>query len=232
MKKNQKEKNPKGKDSHSIRDIIPSSYQHIREPKTLNFPNNTEKIFSPENIPNPLFEEFPSDETDLETFQAPLLQNPEEIFIDPDSDKIYLPRSLYKDFLFEEIKWSRPIHYILENKLDLEIKKHYQKKNTYNFREKVHEKFREEERRKKMEEEGILEPKSDKSDSDYNEKNDGNALYKDYFNLLRTKPNITIVKFIERQETDEEYEIRIKKEEEEIERFKNEKKKIKIYNQQ
>ena len=227
MKKNQKEKNAKGKDSHSIRDIIPSSYQHIREPKTINFPNNTEKIFSPENIPNPLFEEFPSDETDLETLQAPLLQNPEEIFIDPDSDKIYLPRSLYKDFLFEEIKWSRPIHYILENKLDLEIKKHYQKKNTYNFREKVHEKFREEERRKKMEEEGILEPKSDKSDSDYNEKNDGNALYKDYFNLLRTKPNITIVKFIERQETDEEYEIRIKKEEEEIERFKNEKKKNK-----
>ena len=100
MKKNQKEKNAKGKDSHSIRDIIPSSYQHIREPKTINFPNNTEKIFSPENIPNPLFEEFPSDETDLETLQAPLLQNPEEIFIDPDSDKIYLPRSLYKDFVF------------------------------------------------------------------------------------------------------------------------------------
>ena len=44
------------------------------------------------------------------------------------------------------IKWTRPIHYIVENKLDNDIKIHFPKKNTYAFREKVHEKFREEEK--------------------------------------------------------------------------------------
>ena len=47
-----------------------------------------------------------------------------------------------------------------------------------------------------MEQEGLLEPKSDKSDSD--EKNDANAIYKDYFNYLKTPPNITVVKFFQR----------------------------------
>ena len=83
---------------------------------------------------------------------------------------------------------------------------------------------------KKMEEEGIIEHKSEKSDSDDNNitgKKDENAVYKDYFNILRTKPNITVVKFIQRQETEEEYNERIEREKEEIEKFKIEKKKNK-----
>ena len=228
MKKNQKDKNPKGKDSQSLKDIIPSSYQHIHEPTPIIFPSNVEKIYSPENIPNPLNEEFQLNETDLATFQAPLLEKPEEVFQDPMADKIYLPKSLYKDFLNEEIKWSRPNFYIIENKLDVDIKNHFPKKNPNTFREKVHEKFKEEERRKKMIEDGLLEPKNDSSEDEFDtEKDDGMAIYKDYFNIIKTKPNITVVKFIQRQETDEEYEKRIKSEQEEIERFKNEKKKNK-----
>ena len=209
MKKNQKDKhNQKGKECHSLKDIIPSSYEHIQESIGINPPETTLKVYNPENIPNPLFEEFPNDETDIETLQKSLLENPEEIFKDPAEESIYIPKSLYKDYLNEEIKWTRPIHYIVENKLDNDIKIHFPKKNTYAFREKVHEKFREEERRKRMEQEGLLEPKSDKSDSD--EKNDANAIYKDYFNYLKTPPNITVVKFFQREETDEEYETRIK----------------------
>ena len=226
MKKNPKDKhNQKGKECHSLKDIIPSSYEHIQESIGINPPETTLKVYNPENIPNPLFEEFPNDETDIETLQKSLLENPEEIFKDPAEESIYIPKSLYKDYLNEEIKWTRPIHYIVENKLDNDIKIHFPKKNTYAFREKVHEKFREEERRKRMEQEGLLEPKSDKSDSD--EKNDANAIYKDYFNYLKTPPNITVVKFFQREETDEEYETRIKREQDEIDKYNLEKKKNK-----
>ena len=231
MKKNPKDKNTKAKDGKPLKDIIPSNYQHIRDPLPINSPQTIEKEYTPENYPKELNEEWPSDETDIQTLQSPLLENPEEIFKDPDEEKIFLPKSLYSDYLNEEIKWSRPLHYIIENKLENDIRAHLPKKNAFKFREKVHEKFREEERKKKMEEEGILEQKSEKSDSEDNNitgKKDENAVYKDYFNILRTKPNITVVKFIQRQETEEEYNERIEREKEEIEKFKIEKKKIKI----
>ena len=230
MKKNPKDKNTKAKDGKPLKDIIPSNYQHIRDPLPINSPQTIEKEYTPENYPKELNEEWPSDETDIQNFQSPLLENPEEIFKDPDEEKIFLPKSLYSDYLNEEIKWSRPLHYIIENKLENDIRAHLPKKNAFKFREKVHEKFREEERKKKMEEEGILEQKSEKSDSEDNNitgKKDENAVYKDYFNILRTKPNITVVKFIQRQETEEEYNERIEREKEEIEKFKIEKKKNK-----
>ena len=230
MKKNPKDKNTKAKDGKPLKDIIPPNYQHIRDPFPINPPQTIEKEYTPENLPKELNEEWPSDETDIETLQSSLLENPEEIFKDPDEEKIFLPKSLYTDYLNEEIKWSRPIHYIIENKLENDIRTHLPKKNVYKFREKVHEKFKEEERKKKMEEEGIIEQKSEKSDSDDNNvtgKKDENAVYKDYFNILRTKPNITVVKFIQRQETEEEYNERIEREKEEIEKFKIEKKKNK-----
>ena len=229
MKKNPKDKSLKSKEGKSIKDIIPPNYEHIHDPLPLNPPQSIEKEYKPENYPQQLFEEWPSDETDINTLQSSLLENPEDIFKDPQSEKIFLPKSLYKDFLFEEIKWSRPIHYIIENKLENDIKIRFPKKNINKFREKVHEKFKEEERKKKMEEEGLLEHKSEKSDSEDNitGKKDENAIYRDYFNVLRTKPNITVVKFIQRQETDEECNERIEREKEEIEKFKIEKKKNK-----
>ena len=229
MKKNPKDKSLKSKEGKSIKDIIPPNYEHIHDPLPLNPPQSIEKEYKPENYPQQLFEEWPSDETDINTLQSSLLENPEDIFKDPQSEKIFLPKSLYKDFLFEEIKWSRPIHYIIENKLENDIKIRFPKKNIYKFREKVHEKFKEEERKKKMEEEGLIEHKSEKSDSEDNitGKKDENAIYRDYFNVLRTKPNITVVKFIQRQETDEECNERIEREKEEIEKFKIEKKKNK-----
>ena len=228
MKKNPKDKSQKTKEGKSLKDIIPSNYQHIRDPVPLNQPQTVEKEYKPVNYPQKLFEEWPSDETDINTLQSPLLENPEEIFKDPESEKIYLPKSLYHDFLFDEIKWSRPLYYIIENKLENEIKINFPKKNVYKFREKIHEKFKEEEKTKKMEEEGLLENKSDKSDSeDSIGKKDENAIYKDYFNIIRAQPNITVVKFIQRQETEEEYNERIEREKEEIEKFKIEKKKNK-----
>ena len=120
MKKNPKDKSQKTKEGKSLKDIIPSNYQHIRDPVPLNQPQRVEKEYKPVNYPQKLFEEWPSDETDINTLQSPLLENPEEIFKDPESEKIYLPKSLYHDFLFDEIKWSRPLYYIIENKLENE----------------------------------------------------------------------------------------------------------------
>ena len=114
MKKNPKDKNTKAKDGKPLKDIIPSNYQHIRDPLPISSPQTIEKEYTPENYPKELNEEWPSDETDIQTFQSPLLENPEEIFKDPDEEKIFLPKSLYSDYLNEEIKWSRPLHYIIE----------------------------------------------------------------------------------------------------------------------
>lgn len=137
MKKNQKD-NKKGKDGKPLNTIIPSNYQHIREPKEIISPSETEKVFSPQNYPNELSEEWPNEEIDINSFQKPLLENPEEIFSDPQKDKIFLPDSFYNDFLSNEIKWSRPSYYITEIKLDEAIKRNMPKKSSYKFREKVH----------------------------------------------------------------------------------------------
>ena len=228
MKKNQKEK--KGKEGKLLKDIIPSNYQHIREPKELNQPTDFEKNFTPQNIPNELFEEWPNEITDLNTFQQPLLENPEEIFSDPQKDKIFIPDSFYNDFLSNEIKWSRPSYYITEIKLDDAIKRNMPKKSSHKFREKVHEKYKEELNLRKMKINENIEEEENSEISDGNEelglnKKEEKSLYKEYFKILDTPLNITIVKFIEREENEEEYQERIKKESEYLENFKKDKKK-------
>ena len=52
------------------------------------------------------------------------------------------------------------------------------------------------------------------------------SLYKDNFKILNIPLDITVVKFIEREENDDEYQERIRKETEYLENFKKEKKKI------
>ena len=59
-------------------------------------------------------------------------------------------------------------------------------------------------------------------------KKEEQSLYKEYFKILDTLLNITVVKFIEREENDDEYQERIRKETEYLENCKKEKKKIQI----
>ena len=228
MKKNPKDK--KGKEGKALKDIIPSNYQHIREPKEIIPPTEIQKDFTPQNYPNDLFEEWPSDETDLNTFQQPLLENPEEIFSDPQKDKIFVPDSFYNDFLSNEIKWSRPSFYITEIKLDEAIKRNMPKKSSHKFREKIHEKYNEELNLRKMKVEEKVEEEENSENSEGDDafglnKKEEKSLYKEYFKILDTPLNITVVKFIEREENDDEYQERIQKETYYIENFKKEKKK-------
>ena len=231
MKKNPKDK--KGKEGKALKDIIPSNYQHIREPKEIIPPTDIQKDFTPQNYPNDLFEEWPSDETDINTFQQPLLENPEEIFSDPQKDKIFVPDSFYNDFLSNEIKWSRPSYYITEIKLEEAIKRNMPKKSSYKFREKVHEKYNEELNLRKMKIEEKVEEQENSENSEGDDqfglnKKDEKSLYKEYFKILDTPLNITVVKFIEREENDDEYQERIHKETEYLENSKKEKKSSKI----
>ena len=228
MKKNQKEK--KGKEGKSLKDIIPSNYQHIREPKELNQPTEFQKKMVYNYLDLDSLEEWPNEINDVNTFQQPLLENPEDIFSDPQKEKIFIPDSFYNDFLFNEIKWSRPSYYITEIKLDDAIKRNMPKKSSHKFREKIHEKYKEELnfRKTKINENIEEDENSDISDGDDElglNKKEEKSLYKEYFKILDTPLNITIVKFIEREENDDEYQERIKKETEYLDNFKKEKKK-------
>ena len=147
--KNQKQ-NTTGK---PLKDIIPSSYPHIQEPKEIEYPPQGEKIYTPENFPINLYPEWPSNETDLENLLKSLnVENAEEKekekeiekYIDPDNSKVLLPLSLFTDYLNMNMKWSSPEEYITEIYLDKLIQKQMPKKNSYKFRMKVHECYQEE----------------------------------------------------------------------------------------
>ena len=73
-----KKGNPKDKQKQNIvgkplKDIIPSSFTHVRDPKDIEYPQQGEKIYTPENTPTILFPEWPNNETDLEEYSNILL---------------------------------------------------------------------------------------------------------------------------------------------------------------
>ena len=147
--------NPKDKQNQKqniigkpLKDIIPSSFPHVREPKEIEYPQQGEKIYTPENIPIDLFPEWPNNETDLENLQKSLMpeneEKPEQKYNDPINDKVLLPLSLFTDYLNMNVKWSSPEHYITEIYLDKLIQKQMPKKNPFRFRAKVHECYEEE----------------------------------------------------------------------------------------
>ena len=145
--KNQKQ-NIVGK---ALKDIIPSSYPHIHDPKEIEYPPQGEKIYTPENFPINLYQEWPTNETDLENLLKPLIpeneeseKDKEEKYIDPDNSKVLLPLSIFTDYLNMDMKWSSPEEYITEIYLDKLIQKQMPKKNSYKFRMKVHECYKEE----------------------------------------------------------------------------------------
>ena len=236
-KPNPKDKNQKqnivGK---ALKDIIPSSYPHVQDPKEVEYPSQGEKIYSPENIPAPLYPEWPKDETDLENLLKPLTPETEEEnnevekYIDPNNSKVLLPLSLFTDYLNMNIKWSSPEKYIQEINLDKLIQKQMPKKNSYKFRMKVHE-FYEKElliRKQKAEEANeeneINENKNEESEDNIDNK-DEFLIYRDFFKILDNPLNIQIVNFIKRLETEEEMLERIKKLEEELQHQQHDKNK-------
>ena len=84
--------NPKDKQNQKqnivgkqLKDIIPSSFPHVREPKEIEYPQQGEKKYTPDNFPNELFPEWPNNETDLENLQKSLIPEEEE-----ESDKKFM----------------------------------------------------------------------------------------------------------------------------------------------
>ena len=215
----------------SLKEIIPSSYPHIQDPKEVEYPPQGEKIFTPDNFPINLYPEWPTNETDLENLLKPLnTENQEEgekepekeKYIDPENSKVLLPLSVFTDYLNMNIKWSSPEEYITEIYLDKLIQKQMPKKNSYKFRMKVHECYQEELqiRKKKLEEqneENELNDNNNKNEESENslENKDEFLIYRDFFKILDNPLNIQVVNFIKRIETEEEMAERIKKLEEE-----------------
>ena len=228
--------NPKDKQNQKqnivgkpLKDIIPSSYPHVREPKDIEYPQQGEKIYTPENIPIDLFPEWPNNETDLENLQKSLIpeneENSEQKYNDPINDKVLLPLTLFTDYLNMNVKWSSPEHYITEIYLDKLIQKQMPKKNPFRFRAKVHECYEEElkirqknlEKKNNEGEENSNENNinSEESESDIDKK-DEFFIYRDFFKILDQPLDIKVVNFITRMETEEEMNERIKKQEEEL----------------
>ena len=230
MKKNQKN-DKKNINAKQIKDIIPSNFPHIREPSQISAPSNIDKIYSPQNLPNTLFEEWPNEtETDMNEYLSPL--NDTQNFKDPNPEKIYIPPNLYEDYLLGEIKWNRPEFYVKENKLHLSIKNSMPNRDPIKFREKVHEKYQEDQQNKKrleaQEENHEISSRSINSHEDSvsnASKKDEFAAFRDFFKILDTEIQFYIVKNISREETDEEFEERQKREAEEVEKYKKEKNK-------
>ena len=224
--KNQKQ-NIVGK---ALKDIIPSSYPHIHDPKEIEYPPQGEKIYTPENFPINLYQEWPTNETDLENLLKPLIpeneeseKEKEEKYIDPDNSKVLLPLSIFTDYLNMDMKWSSPEEYITEIYLDKLIQKQMPKKNSYKFRMKVHECYKEELqiRKKKLEEQNEENELNDNNinkneeSEDLIENKDEFLIYRDFFKILDNPLNIQVVNFLKRFETEEEMASRIKKLEEE-----------------
>ena len=115
-KPNPKDKNQKqnlaGK---ALKDIIPSSFPHVQEPKDIEYPSQGEKIYTPVNLPIDLYPEWPSNETDLENLLKPL--NPQnsdenekekeiEKYLDPENSKVLLPLSSISILTLRALKRS------------------------------------------------------------------------------------------------------------------------------
>ena len=231
MKKNQKNDKSKNINAKQIKDIIPSTFPHIREPSQISPPSNTDKIYTPQNLPNTLFEEWPNEtETDMNEYLLPLSDT--EIFKDHNPEKIYLPPNLYEDYLLGEIKWNRPEFYVKENNLNISIKNSMPNRDPIKFREKVHEKYLEDQQnKKKLEEQEQNQEVASRSINSHDDsfsnasKKEEFAAFRDFFKILDTEIQFYIVKNISRDETDEEFEERQKRENEEVEKFKKEKNK-------
>ena len=155
----------------------------------------------------------------------------EELYEDP--DQIELENNLPLTFLKmskNDIQWLRPNDYIINYNIDKEIKKLYPKKKYYSMRENIKEVYYEslqkenEEEEEEEEQENLNDIMND--DSNILKK----TIYKDFYKYLENENIITVIKFTERDESEEEYKKRvedtIEREKEELNKFKNQKGKV------
>ena len=165
-----------------------------------------------------------------------------------------LPLSFIK-LTKNNFSWLRPEEYAINEMLDKEIKRLYPKKRHIPMREDIKQTYEAEKELNKL--------KDVEKNKEYSEEEDVNALmnddsetlkrtiYKDFYKLLDNKIKIKIMNFTERDETEEEFTIRvndtIEKQKESLAKYKTSKEKktekpivqkpeefsrIKIYNQQ
>ena len=245
MKKNPKDqKTQKTIQAKPLKEIVPSSYPHIREPSPIQEPTEPHSEYTPQATPSEIFEEWPN-ETDISVLQAQLLPNTSstdeaeqthvEVFKDPNNSKILLPYSLTHDFITDEVKWVRPEVYVKENHLDVEIIKTLPNKNHIKFRLKVQEMYEKDKEieKKKAEGEYYHEDNSGGSDDSLGfENRDKFAFYRDYFKIIDQPIEMKIVSYLTREETEDEMEERIKRENDEYERKIKENPKMKKQLQQ
>ena len=126
--------------------------------------------------------------------------------------------------------WLRPEDYVINERLDKEIKRLYPKKKYIQMREDIKETY-------KMEKE--LEKFKETEDNNYSEEENVDAfmnddsqtlkktIYKDFYKYLQSKPTIKVVKSLERDEKEEEFQKRvndtIEKQKEALSKFKTSK---------
>ena len=84
------------------------------------------------------------------------------------------------------------------------------KKSSHKFREKIHEKYNKELNLRKMKIKEKVEEEENSENSEGDDvfglnKKEEKSLYKEYFKILDTPLKIIVVKFIEREENDDEY---------------------------
>ena len=150
--------------------------------------------------------------------------------------------------------WLRPEEYVINELIDKEIKRLYPKKKYIQMREDIKLTYETEKELNKLKEQEKNKEYSEEEDDVNALMNDEETLkktiYKDFYKFLENKKKINIVNFTERDETEEEFQIRvndtIEKQKESLAKYKASKEKkgekpvvqkpeefykIKIYNQ-
>ena len=156
----------------------------------------------------------------------------EEIYEDPDQKELEnnLPITFLK-LSKNDIQWLRPNEYITNFNIDKEIKKLYPKKKYYTMRENIKEVYYESLQREKEGEEEEEEEEEENVNDIINDDSHilKKTIYKDFYKYLENENNITVIKFTERDETEEEFKKRvedtIEREKEELNKYKNQKNK-------
>ena len=109
--------------------------------------------------------------------------------------------------------WLRPEDYVINEILDKEIKRLYPKKKYIQMREDIKQTYKTQKELNKLKEGEENNNYSDEENVDAFMNDDSETLkktiYKDFYKYLENKPKIKVVKFVERDETEEEYQKRI-----------------------
>jgi hypothetical protein len=117
------------KSTKNTKDFLPQTAktENLREEIPIKFPETSEHIYSADNSPNILFEEWPSDDI-LNSFD---FTNNGQKFTDPSSNLIIFPYSLRKE-TYSSMIWMRPEECASQKNLIELIKAKFEQKN-YNF---------------------------------------------------------------------------------------------------